>query len=60
MLEQEQLRDDLRKYLEENGVKQNHIAKRMGNINASIITRFLQGRYELSIKLEQALRDIIY
>lgn len=52
------MRDKLKLYLEENGIKQKHIAEKLG-ISTSLLCRYLKGTRNLSIKKEEMLKEII-
>lgn len=59
MEEQDVLREDLRKFIDEGGRKQNWVASQCG-VHSTLINRFLKRREILSDRVVKNLEVIIY
>lgn len=56
---QEVIREDLKKYLKENGIKNKFIAEKI-EISTAMISYFINGRKNLSSTYIKKIEDIIY
>lgn len=58
-MSQEVIREDLKKYLKENGIKNKFIAEKI-DISTAMISYFLNGKKRLSSKYLKKISNIIY
>ncbi|NRT88893.1 helix-turn-helix domain-containing protein [Clostridium beijerinckii] len=58
-MNQDTIRNDLKKYLEDNGIKNKFIAKQIG-LSESMISYFLNGKKRLSSNSLNLIYNIIY
>ncbi|UYZ34173.1 helix-turn-helix transcriptional regulator [Clostridium beijerinckii] len=58
-MNQDTIRNDLKKYLEDNGIKNKFIAKQIG-LSESMVSYFLNGKKRLSSTSLNLIYNIIY